>query len=345
MDYSKQRIKVCSITQVNKDVRCYRFVSAEEGIELQGFSAGQYINIFYKIGDTTTSRPYSIASSPREAVEEGFYELYIRGGGFTSVWLFKNADVGAVFEASMPMGEFCIDSTSEGSIIAISGGMSITPLRSMARAVAQGSVNARLCLFCGFNRVEELLFYDELMELAASCESLDVVFAVANERVEGMVYGHITRELLCNKADTTNAEYFVCGSDEMYKFLESELYPLHIPSAKYHTELPGEVWQGAASQLTDDIRVFTLTVDIRGEIHKAAMRSDETILLALERSGLEPESRCRSGRCKFCVAVLLEGMVYVDPSRERRSTMEIARGLINTCCTFPLSDVSLKVNI
>lgn len=344
MDFSRQRLKVASIKQINNDVRCYRFVSADENIQLEGFKAGQYISLFYRIGETTTTRPYSIASSPREA-EDGYYDLYIHGGGeFTSKWLFENVAEGDVLEASKPIGEFCIDSSSSGNIIGISGGMSVTPLRSMARAVADGTVNAKLSLFCGWDRQEDVLFFEEFSQLGKSCENLTAVFAVADERVKGMEHGYVTRDLICSCADITNAEYFLCGPKEMYRFLETELYPLNVPLVRYHTELPGEVKQSQNASRDASDKVFTLTADICGEVHKVEMRADETILIAMERAGLAPEARCRSGLCKYCVAVLLEGMVFVDPSREKRSTMEIARGLIHTCCTYPLSDVSLKIN-
>lgn len=345
MDYSKQRLMVTDIKQINNNVRCYRFAPADKNCHLEGFKAGQYINLFYNINGATASRPYSIASSPKEA-ENGYYDLYIHGGGeFTSKWLFQNVAVGDVLEASKPIGEFCVDSSSSGNIIGISGGMSVTPLRSMARAVADGTIKVKLSLFCGWDKQEDVLFFEEFSKLSKSCENFNAMFAVANESVNGMEHGYVTRDIICSNADINDAEFYLCGPKEMYKFLEEELYPLNIPLLKYHTELPGEVKQGPviAKNRNSDL-MFTLRAEICGEVHEVIMRAEETILIAMERAGLAPESRCRSGSCGYCKAMLLEGTVFVDPTRETRSTVEISRGLIHTCCTYPLSDITIKIS-
>lgn len=345
MDFSKQQLKVADIWQINHDVRCYRFVPADKSSRLEGFKAGQFISLFYEIDGATASRPYSIASSPKEA-EAGYYDLYIHGGGeFTSKWLFEHVTVGDVLEASKPIGDFYIDSASRGPIIGISGGMSVTPLRSMARAVADGSVQASLSLFCGWDRLEDVLFYEEFTQLSRDCERFNVVFALANTPAAGMEQGYITREIICGNADTKDAEYFVCGPKEMYDFLEQELAPLEIPPEQYHVELPGEI-----KQLPDIVKanpgeqVFALSVEIGKKVHRIKISSEETILVAMERAGIKPESRCRSGNCGYCRAFLQHGEVFTDPARETRESAEIVRGLIHTCCTYALSDLSLKFN-
>ena len=346
MDYSKQRLKVVEILQINRDVRCYRFAPADEGSRLEGFKAGQFINLFFEIDGSTASRPYSIASSPKEA-EAGYYDLYIHGGGeFTAKWLFEHVAVGDVFEASKPIGDFCIDSASTGPIIGISGGMSVTPLRSMARAVADGSVQARLSLFCGWDRPEEVLFYEEFLQLSRDCDRINAVFAVADVPVEGMEHGYITRDIICNNADMRDAEFFLCGPKVMYDFLERELAPLNIPPEKYHIEVPGEVKQRPASG-KDGLRdkFFNLTLAIGEKVHRIKISSEETILVGMERAGIKPESRCRSGSCGYCRAILQDGTVVADPDRETRDTTEIVQGIIRTCCTFALSDLSLKIDI
>ena len=345
MDYSRQRLKVAEIRPINQDVRCYRFVPADEGARLEDFKAGQFISLFYEIDGATASRPYSIASSPKEA-EAGYYDLYIHGGGsFTSKWLFEHVVVGDVLEASKPIGDFYIDSTSRGSIIGISGGLSVTPLRSMARAVADGSVQVKLSLFCSWDRPENVLFFEEFSQLRQSCANFNAVFSVADMPAAGMEQGYITRELICGNADTKDAEYFLCGPREMYAFLERELAPLNIPSVQYHVELPGEIKQrpgkikeGSGGQ------VFTLTVEIKGQIHEIKISSEETILVAMERAGIKPESRCRSGNCGYCRAILQGGTVFTDPARETREATEVARGLIHTCSTYALSDLFLRIN-
>ncbi|NLO93843.1 MAG: 2Fe-2S iron-sulfur cluster binding domain-containing protein [Clostridiaceae bacterium] len=345
MDFSRQQLKVSDIWQINQDVRCYRFVSAHKSVGLEGFKAGQFISLFYEIDGATASRPYSIASSPKEA-EEGYYDLYIHGGGeFTSKWLFEHVTVGDVLEASKPIGDFYIDCSTKGPVIGISGGMSVTPLRSMARAVADGSVNADITLFCGWDRQEDVLFFDEFLKLSLDCERFNAVFALADMSAPGMEQGYINREIICKNAETKDAEFFVCGPKEMYEFLERDLAPLQIPPDKYHLELPGEI-----KQIPDCIKqgskgqVFSLRIEIGEKVHEIKISSEDTILVAMERAGIKPESRCRSGNCGYCRAILQQGTVFSDPARDNRESAEIVRGIIHTCCTYALSDLSLKFN-
>lgn len=345
MEFSRQPLKVSDIWQINQDVRCYRFVPEDDGTQLETFKAGQFISLFFEIDGVTTSRPYSIASTPKEA-EAGYYDLYIYGGGeFTSKWLFENVEVGHVFEASMPVGDFCIDSQTKGPIIGISGGMSVTPLRSMARAVTDGSIKANFSIFCGWDKLDEVLFFEEFTKLSQECERINVVFALAQMQVEGMEHGYINREVICDNAKIKDAEYFVCGPKEMYDFLEKDLAPLEIPPDKYHKEVPGEIIQTPNSVNNDcEKRVFVLSIELRGKFHKVRISSDETILVAMERAGIKPESRCRSGSCGYCRAILQHGEVFIEPSRETREPAEIMQGQIRTCCTYALSDLSLKID-
>ena len=108
MDTSKQLLRVAQITQIDPFVRLYRLKPARQGTCLASFFPGQYLSLFYTIAGSTASRPYSIASSPKEAAgPQGYYELLIHGGGsFTSAWLFKNVEEGDTVEASQPLGDF-----------------------------------------------------------------------------------------------------------------------------------------------------------------------------------------------------------------------------------------------
>ena len=78
MDHTKQLLRISDIAAAAPDVLRYRFTAAEG--KLAPFLPGQYICLYYEIDGTTTGRPYSIASSPREAEEGGYYDLFIHVG-------------------------------------------------------------------------------------------------------------------------------------------------------------------------------------------------------------------------------------------------------------------------
>lgn len=343
MNKIRQSLRIDRIEQVNQWVRSFRLTPAQGGERLHPFLPGQYLNLFYQINGTTTSRPYSIASSPKDA-EQGFYELYVHGGGsFTAQWLFQNSRVGQVLQASVPVGDFhYIQGQDTTKLIGISGGMSVTPLRSMARSVADGSLDVDLTIFCGWDTPQEVLYYEEFQEYTRVCPQFKGVFNVLNGGLKGAECGYITLEMIQKHTDINESTFFLCGPADMYTAVTRELAPLNLPPERCHWELPGEAKTSALLQELAGIErhEYQLTVTIHGEIYHVPMDSAETVLVAMERAGLAPEARCRSGHCGFCQSRLTAGKVYV-PSRWRTP---VSRRFIHPCCSFPLSDLVIEVD-
>lgn len=341
MNKELQALRVTEIRQVDPWVRCYRLEPAKAGTRLASFRPGQYLNLFYEIGGSTTSRPYSIASSPGDR-EKGFYELFIHGGGpFTSQWLFRNVQVGSVLTASVPEGGFCWDPlTDSHKVIAFSGGMSVTPLRSFARAVVEGSLDVDLTVFCGWDYGKDALFYDEFCQYETECPRFHVVFAAAKEDFPGMLSGYVNRKAVERYVSGSDTSVFLCGPQEMYRFLEKELASWNVPPQRWHEEIPGEIHSPDDPQITD--APVRLTVLQDGASHCVPAQTTETLLTALERAGMRPQSRCRCGTCGYCLSTLLEGSVYIPSAWDTRSIQERKEHKIHSCCTFPLSDVVIK---
>lgn len=342
MNRQRQSLKIAEIIPISQWVKCFRFVEASGGA-LASFYPGQYLNLFYSIDGAVTSRPYSIASSPREA-EQGYYDLYIHGGGpFTSNWLFRNAHVGMEISSSMPEGTFCLNPAKDtGKVIGISGGMSITPLRAMARAVADGTLDIDLTLFCGWDCLEDVLYFEEFRALAEQTPRFHAVFLLKDENVPGYEQGFVTLELIRKYTDPTGAAFFMCGPAEMYASLARELKPLNIPAHRYHIEIPGAVSAGFPG--TEQVlrgQVLTLKGQLWGETFSIPMRSDEPVLVALERAGMNADARCRSGHCGYCAAKLISGQVFVPERWEKMRPEGEPEGIFHPCCSFPLSDLEI----
>lgn len=184
MDHTKQLLRISDIAAAAPDVLRYRFTAAEG--KLAPFLPGQYICLYYEIDGTTTGRPYSIASSPREAEEGGYYDLFIHvGGSFTSRWLGQHGTVGTTIRASHPLGEFCITPETPRKIVGISGGMSVTPLRSMVRSIVDSDTDREISLFCGWDDPAAMLFREEFTALARECDRVRVRFALAQNPQPG----------------------------------------------------------------------------------------------------------------------------------------------------------------
>ena len=67
----KQNLKIVEIIEHSNDMKTYVFApNAEKGTNaLAYFSAGQYISINVQVGNMPLTRPYSLSSSPKEALD------------------------------------------------------------------------------------------------------------------------------------------------------------------------------------------------------------------------------------------------------------------------------------
>ena len=107
------------------------------------FRAGQYVSIQVKIGDSLVSRPYSIVSTPRQALSNKLV-LAVENAGFVSGYLNEKAQVGDRFVMTEPSGEFHYETLRDSrNIICIAGGSGITPFMSMAGSLADGDKTTR----------------------------------------------------------------------------------------------------------------------------------------------------------------------------------------------------------
>ena len=115
-----QYLKVVKIEEeAGNSKRYYLAPNEEKGTKaLAWFSAGQYLSITLKIGNMTLTRPYSLASSPRESLE-GIYMLTIQkvDGGLASQFIHDNWQVGTEVTASEPLGNFTYEPLRDAATV------------------------------------------------------------------------------------------------------------------------------------------------------------------------------------------------------------------------------------
>ena len=67
--------------------------------------------------------------------------------------------------------------------------------------------------------------------------------------------------------------------------------------------------------------------------------------MALERAAIPVDTHCRCGECGYCRSKLLEGTIFVPEFGDGRRMMDKEFGWFHACCTYPTSDLKIKVNI
>ena len=345
-----QHLVVSEVIEHGPDVKTFVLTpDAKKGTTgLAYFSAGQYICIKLKIGNAVISRPYSLSSSPKESTQ-GKYTLTIKRveGGLCSQYVLDNWTVGTRVDASAPLGVFTYERLRDAHIvIGLAGGSGITPFYSMAKAIADGDEDFELILLYGSRTKADILFYDEFRAIEQKTTKFKLVNVLSNEEAEGCEHGFITAELIKKYAPQGDFSIFLCGPQAMYNFADKEIATLGIRRKFIRHELFGEYHfpEKNADYPQDKVghtfRLIVIQCDTRTEI---TCDANETLLVAMEKSGIAVPSECRSGICGFCHSRLVSGDVYVPKSVDGRRLADLDYGYVHPCCTFPLSDVVLDV--
>lgn len=193
-----QRVVVAEIRPNGPDVKTI-VLKSEDGAPLAPFRAGQYVSVTAHIGETVTTRAYSLSGAPAWA-KRGEYN--IAGAGATRTALFPRGyrirgRVGQKLTISGPQGQLYYERLRDAKkVVALAGGVGITPFMAMARALRDGLEDFDLTIIYGSRTEAGIVYKKELEEVAAACDKVHVIHVLSDEEKEGYEHGFITAELI-----------------------------------------------------------------------------------------------------------------------------------------------------
>ena len=193
------------------------------------FLPGQWIDLNIDTGDTTAVGGFSITSSP---LQRGTIELAIKKlpHGFAANYLHQRAKVGDSFVIQGGFGGFHYEPEWKGPLTLIAGGIGITPLMSMLRYMDQVGPEGEVSLLYSASSPSELLFRQELQELAARKPRFRCVFTVTRPQSEEWDerVGRIDRGLLQEHRPAHDCLYYLCGPPPLQDGLSGVLTSLGV---------------------------------------------------------------------------------------------------------------------
>lgn len=304
------------------------------------FRAGQYVSLQAKIGDSLVSRPYSIVSSPKDALA-GKLVLGIEDAGFFSACMCSQAKEGDCFHMTEPAGEFHYEALRDSrKIVCIAGGSGITPFMSMAASMLDGTEEYEMTLFYGARDRQHIAYQGELDAMAE--KGLKVIYVLSDEKsaeqADGYEKGFVTRALLEKYTDVRGVTFFLCGPAAMYQFVLDELKPLELPVKAVHKDA-----SCCQNREIAGPRTFSMTVRMRDQIFEIRAKENETLLTAMERAGLNAPNKCRAGGCGFCHSKWIKGEFVIAEDRDGRREADKKFGFIHPCVTYPAGDMEIEV--
>ncbi|MBN1533890.1 MAG: 2Fe-2S iron-sulfur cluster binding domain-containing protein [Spirochaetes bacterium] len=343
-------LKISEIVQETNSTRTFVLVpDAGRGTEkLATFRAGQYLNLRIDIDGTEVSRNYSLSSTPAEAAA-GTYRITVRlkEGGFVTPRIFENWKTGTTLESSGPVGNFVYEGLRDKRhVIAVVGGCGITPIYSMVRDSLDRKDGVSFTVIYGVRNSDDIIFADSLEELSRNGVAIHYVASEPDENwkgPKGFITAGLIRELSGGVEDRS---IFLCGPQAMYRFLDGEIGKLNLPRRLVRRELFGEADDPAGLDgfpAGNASRTYTLKVHMADEVLEVPASGGETVLVSLERAGLAPPSRCRSGECGWCRSKLISGDVFVRKENDGRRIADRKFGWFHPCSTYPVSDLEMRL--
>ena len=226
-----------TITSVARETPTVKFFALDLGGREIGFSAGQWVDLFVSIKGAEAVGGYSITSSPADQTS---IRLAVKHDGSdhpVTNWLHDDARAGDLVEVSLG-GDFTYTPDEAPSVVLIGGGIGMTPLMSIVRAVDEMARLTRLTLVYSASSPEELLFRRELESVAARNPRIRCVFTVTRDAPETWDGhgGRIDADLLRSEGIDPNALFFICGPPSMIQDVAVMLASLGVPGSRVRYE-------------------------------------------------------------------------------------------------------------
>lgn len=316
-----------------------------DGGPLPPFLAGQYVNLHVQVGDVLTSRAFSISSSP---TAREHYDLTVRrlAGGRVSNHLLDTTKAGDRFVSGGPIGTFFHDPLYHGDdLVFLAGGSGVAPAMSMIKDIADNGLARRMNLVYGSRRADDVIFREELDDLADRLPGLTVHHVIAQPGPDwtGAVTPLDAKLITSLVGPLAGRMTYLCGPPGKYDFLIRELTGIGHPRRRIRYED-----NSVAVQPGDDPRwpadldpAGKVSVTVRGR-KTFAMPRGQNILEALEDNGIPQEPSCRSGECSLCRVRVCSGEVF--HAQEAKLRMADSKfGFAHSCVAYPLTDVEIDV--
>ena len=238
------------------DVISFRFNQELDKLEVNKtpslfeYTAGQYayFNLHDVHGDPNDStRHFTISSSPAE----NFIMLSTKIRDSAYKQRLSILEVGDKINVSAPEGEFILPADYSKPLIFLSGGIGVTPFRSMLNYATEKQLPLKIIMFDSNKNQQNILFKKEFDDWTALNENIKIVYTLSDDKSEGNnnfgteeewngEKGRIDKKMILKHVDTNtlnDAIFYICGPPDMLKSMQSLLEKeLEIPKDRIKIE-------------------------------------------------------------------------------------------------------------
>lgn len=216
----EQEARIKEVIQRTYNVKSFRLEVKDRAV----FKAGQFLRVSLKPEDEY-KRYLSISSSPSET---GYVEFTkkITQSEFSKV--LDTLKAGDTLNIQYPFGKFTLE-PSGVKIAFLSGGIGITPIRSITKFVLDTKTDTDIILLYANRTVKDIVFKEDFDLMQKTCPRLKVVH-ILSEPDPGFdcITGRINAQIIKHEiSDYDLRKFYLCGPpamvEAMKKILTEEL--------------------------------------------------------------------------------------------------------------------------
>jgi glycine betaine catabolism B len=209
------------------------------------YAAGQYA--FFKLegvfADTKGPvRHFSIASSP---TEQDYILISTRIRDTPYKQKLASLEIGTKVLAWGPRGEFVLHDDHSKPAVFLSGGIGVTPFRSMIKFATDKHLPIKITMFDSNRNQQNILYKHEFDSWASQNKNFKVVYTVTEEETANVNWsgerGRIDRLMLerhLTKEEIDNGVFYICGPPGMLKAMQELLQQeLRLPKDRLKVEV------------------------------------------------------------------------------------------------------------
>ncbi|MEI6831120.1 MAG: FAD-dependent oxidoreductase [Candidatus Omnitrophota bacterium] len=224
------KAKIKEVIQRNYNVKSFRL----EITDTLDFKAGQFLSVTLD-NDPKLKRYLSISNSP---TEKGYLEFTKKITQSDFSRMLNSLKTNDQVTIQYPFGKFVLDESAR-KIAFLSGGIGITPIRSISKYVVDKKLGIEIVLIYSNRTAGDIVFKDDFDAMANEYPLLRVahVLSVAEANFKCTV-GRINSEVIKNEIpDYQQRKFYLCGPPQMVEAMRKILAEdLNLPTEKIVTE-------------------------------------------------------------------------------------------------------------
>jgi ferredoxin-NADP reductase len=208
--------EVLNIVQRTHNVKSFRF-RIEKDVD---FKPGQFFFVTIKIDGVERTKHFSFSNSPTEKEYVEFTKR-ITDSEFSKA--LERLKVGDWARLKMPYGSFTFGGEYE-KIAFLSGGIGITPIRSICKFATDSMLPTDIVLLYGNDREEDIIFRQDLDNMHSVNKNLRIVYTLTSSDIDRKIWkgrtGYIDDTMIKEEIpDYRERVFYICGPPRMVESL------------------------------------------------------------------------------------------------------------------------------